>query len=167
MQYPLVLLPFTKFFHSFSYQSPTKKEHSENNLLPITDRSIPTKPSDEDLKSEKFDKQQPEVKTSGTISSNVPATVSSVDQIGVSSVDLNIAEAVEKGISDVKKEDPSIPPDVSKVPKDEVGKDVQTISKCSECENEKAPIDEKIQDASPNEIVSKVQKGKCIAYVCL
>ena len=120
------------------------------------------------MKSGKFDKQQPEVKTSGTISSNVPATVSSVDQIGVSSVDLNIAEAVEKGISDVKKEDPSIPSDVSKVPKDEVGKDVQTISKCSECENEKAPIDEKIQDASPNEIVSEVQKGKCIAcYVSL
>ena len=143
------------YFQLFSCQSSTKEENSEKNLLPITDKSIPIiKPSDKDLKSEKSDEQQPEIKIARTISSNVPATVSSVDQIGISSVDLNIAEAVEKGISDIKKEDPSTSPDVP-----EVNKNIQTESKCCECENEKAFGNEKTKDVSPKEVVSEVQKG--------
>ena len=146
------------YFQLFSCQSSTKEENSEKNLLPVTDKSIPIiKPSDKDLKLENSDEQQPEIKIPRTISSNVPATVSSVDQIGISSVDLNIAEAVEKGISDVKKEDFSTSPDVPKVP--EISKDIQTESKCSECENEKAFGNEKTKDVSQKEVVSEVQKG--------
>ena len=83
--------------------------------MPITDKSLPGKPIDKELQSEKSDIQPPEVKIAPPeiICNNVPATVSSVDQIGISSIDLDISKAVEKGISGAKKEGP--PQDVDKV----------------------------------------------------
>ena len=115
------------------------KKSSENNLLPITDKSSPAMPSDEELKSETPDIKPPVVKISppATLGGNIPATVSSVDQIGISSVDLDISKAVEKGISDAKKEDPSTPQDVAEVPKDEVSKENKTESKCKTFEENK------------------------------
>jgi hypothetical protein len=143
-----------------SYQSPMKKS-SENNLLPITDKSSPAMPSEEELKSETPDIEPPVVKISppATLGDNVPATVSSVDQIGISSVDLDISKAVEKGISDAKKEDPSMPQDVPEVPKDEVSKENKTESKCSECENERVVVKEEVDVGDGKEGISKVQKG--------
>ncbi len=137
------------------------KKSSENNLLPITDKSSPAMPSDEELKSETPDIEPPMVKISpaATLGDNVPATLSSVDQIGISSVDLDISKAVEKGISDAKKEDPSMPQDVPDVPKDEVSKENKTESKCSECENEKVVVKEEVDVGDEKEGISKVQKG--------
>ena len=127
--------------------------------MPITDKSLPGKPIDKELQSEKSDIQPPEVKIAPPeiICNNVPATVSSVDQIGISSIDLDISKAVEKGISGAKKEGP--PQDVDKVIKDEVCKDGKTESKCSECENEKVAAKEEVHDVGQKEVISEVQKG--------
>lgn len=100
----------------------------------MTGKESPVIPNNDD-EVEKPDVKPPEVKISPPVTiSNVPATVSSIDQMGVSSVDLDISKAVEKGISNGKKEDPPIPQDDKEISNGEVGKDV---TKCNECESEK------------------------------
>ena len=133
------------------------KKSSENNLLPIPDQSFPAQPNVEDLKSEL--QPPPEVKISppDILGSNVPATVSSVDQVGISSLDLDISKTVEKELSDAKKEGSPVP---AKVPRDAVLEDSKTESKCSECENENASVKKESHGIGKKEAISEVQKDE-------
>ena len=140
------------------YQSP-KKKSSENNLLPVTDQSSPAKPNVEDLKSELQPPTEVKISTSDILGSNVPATVSSVDQVGISSLDLDISKTVEKELSDARKEGSPVPANIAKVPKDAVAKDSKTESKCSECENENVSVKEDTHDIGKQEVISEVQGG--------
>ena len=121
--------------------------------MPITDKSLTNNADDGEPKFEKPEIQPPEVKIVSPEASDAPVTVSSVDQISVSAVDLDISKAVEKGISDAKKEDKSVSQDTTEPSKDEL---IKEENKCSECENEKVSKKDAVQDVGE----TKVQEAK-------
>ena len=121
---------------------------------------MPAKPNVEEMKSELQPPAEVKISLPEPLGSNIPATVSSVDQVGISSVDLDISKAVEKGLSEGKKEGSPKPDNVAK---DAVHKDGKTESKCSECEKENVPVKEEAHDVGQKEvIISEVQKGWCM-----
>lgn len=152
----------------YSQHSPSKNS-SDNNLLPASDQTPPVEPSEENLlNSEVSNIQAQDVKVEfpAAARDNIPATISSVDQIGISAVDLDISKAVEKGIADSKKAGPLSPVKEVGNGGSDVSKNTDTESMCCESMGEK----EKEADAAKEEatdVVAKkvsgdVQKGNYI-----